>query len=550
MNVVQHDITQGTELNSVRVVNDFDDEKIDAKFTYEPCLSMRDVLLEQVPASSSRIHCNCQGPCNEKTCPCALKSEYGCFAWDKDRKLRFVTPYPIRECSHLCNCSDDCVNRTSQRQFEVELEIFKTENKGFGVRSPNWIPCGTFIIGYFGELMTDSFALVETEIQDTLYGDTGNYMLTLELDEDFQRNRYKVINERELGFVGDKIWEYLDKEEDPEEIDFFTHNSGRISNKELIDSWKDFDVDKKLPKYNFPHLEELPQSISDLVEIREKIYQNLVELKQDYLLREAREDPEFYEKQLREISGSERKKYEQMLEKKVQQIKEEDAGTLERLYATFPHVPLKHFSYMESKPGEKIENERFREVLSQFAYADQLYPRVNFQIALTLDTETDEYKKNQLLMTSQSFRPNLSSALLKEYPNPPYKTSLVESLRVEVEQEKIVDLYQHKRHKSQVQQVLINPKRIGNLARFFNHSCDANMSKVNVHCDEFALFRNKDGILQKEKFNRCILVANRDIPPYIELCWNYGPGFFDKKKEGAQVFCNCNSYNCRMKQGT
>lgn len=72
--------------------------------------------------------------------------------------LRF-TRHAIFECGWRCGCNPKkCNNRLVQKGIRVPLQVFKTEWKGWGLRSPKFIPAGTFVAEYVGELLTDSEA--------------------------------------------------------------------------------------------------------------------------------------------------------------------------------------------------------------------------------------------------------------------------------------------------------------------------------------------------------------------------------------------------------
>lgn len=61
--------------------------------------------------------------------------------------------YPIRECSMNCQCDEEsCTNRLVQHGCKFELEKFKTEHKGFGLRASQLICAGSFVIAYLGDL--------------------------------------------------------------------------------------------------------------------------------------------------------------------------------------------------------------------------------------------------------------------------------------------------------------------------------------------------------------------------------------------------------------
>ncbi|XP_042352536.1 histone-lysine N-methyltransferase SETMAR [Plectropomus leopardus] len=61
---------------------------------------------------------------------------------------------PMFECNALCTCSDACCNRVVQRGLTLRLEVFRTQNRGWGVRTLEAIPCGTFVCEYAGEVIS------------------------------------------------------------------------------------------------------------------------------------------------------------------------------------------------------------------------------------------------------------------------------------------------------------------------------------------------------------------------------------------------------------
>ncbi|XP_075951918.1 histone-lysine N-methyltransferase SETMAR [Anarhichas minor] len=60
---------------------------------------------------------------------------------------------PVFECNALCACSDACSNRVVQGGLRLRLEVYGTENKGWGVRTLEAIPRGTFVCEYAGEVI-------------------------------------------------------------------------------------------------------------------------------------------------------------------------------------------------------------------------------------------------------------------------------------------------------------------------------------------------------------------------------------------------------------
>lgn len=58
------------------------------------------------------------------------------------------------ECNILCACSDTCSNRVVQRGVRLRLEVYDTRNRGWGVRTLEPIPRGTFVCEYAGEVIS------------------------------------------------------------------------------------------------------------------------------------------------------------------------------------------------------------------------------------------------------------------------------------------------------------------------------------------------------------------------------------------------------------
>jgi histone-lysine N-methyltransferase SETDB1 len=64
-----------------------------------------------------------------------------------------------------CKCKkQSCFNRVVQNPISVHLELFKTENKGWGVRCLHDLPKGAFIATYSGMVLPPKFAYVQPQV--------------------------------------------------------------------------------------------------------------------------------------------------------------------------------------------------------------------------------------------------------------------------------------------------------------------------------------------------------------------------------------------------
>lgn len=116
--------------------------------------------------SSQLSPCECKDLCLHETCHCLLRSggpNYSLYMLKNKPQFRLnAKSYPVIECNSLCQCSETCNNRYVQRGPVEGLIIClsKNEHKGLGLFTRNFIPKGTFICEYAGEVISKSQALM------------------------------------------------------------------------------------------------------------------------------------------------------------------------------------------------------------------------------------------------------------------------------------------------------------------------------------------------------------------------------------------------------
>ncbi|XP_057799465.1 uncharacterized protein LOC131015206 [Salvia miltiorrhiza] len=142
------DISNGKERIPIWAVNTIDDQK-PPPFNYIPKMMYPD-WYHPIPPEG----CNCLGRCSAKRkCACATRNG-GAIPYNHNGAL-VETMNLVYECGPHCKCPPSCYNRATQRGIKFQLEIFKTESRGWGVRALASIPSGSFICEYTGELLED-----------------------------------------------------------------------------------------------------------------------------------------------------------------------------------------------------------------------------------------------------------------------------------------------------------------------------------------------------------------------------------------------------------
>ncbi|XP_069871268.1 histone-lysine N-methyltransferase EHMT1 isoform X2 [Dipodomys merriami] len=161
---MSRDIARGYERIPIPCVNAVDSEPCPTNYKYvsQNCVTS--------PMSIDRNithlqYCVCVDDCSSSTCMCGQLS-MRCW-YNKDGRLlpefNMAEPPLIFECNHACSCWRNCRNRVVQNGLRARLQLYRTQDMGWGVRSLQDIPLGTFVCEYVGELISDTEADVREE---------------------------------------------------------------------------------------------------------------------------------------------------------------------------------------------------------------------------------------------------------------------------------------------------------------------------------------------------------------------------------------------------
>uniref|UniRef100_A0AAY5L2M3 Euchromatic histone-lysine N-methyltransferase 1a n=1 Tax=Esox lucius TaxID=8010 RepID=A0AAY5L2M3_ESOLU len=156
---LSRDISRGYEAVPITCVNGVDSEPCPDNYKYVPdsCVTSPIHIDKDI---THLQHCVCTDDCSSNTCMCAQLS-LRCW-YDKEGRLplEFCQKEPpvLFECNHACSCWRSCRNRVVQNGLRARLQLYKTQRMGWGVKSLQDIPQGTFICEYVGEIITDAEA--------------------------------------------------------------------------------------------------------------------------------------------------------------------------------------------------------------------------------------------------------------------------------------------------------------------------------------------------------------------------------------------------------
>ncbi|WJX93400.1 Histone-lysine N-methyltransferase member suvh2 [Trifolium repens] len=133
------DISNKRESVPVRLFNDIDDNQEPLFYEYLRNTSFPQFVFHQ---SGKATGCQCVEACTDG-CFCSMKNG-GEFPYNLQGLLVRGKPL-IFECGPFCSCPPNCRNRVAQKGLKFRLEVFRSTQTGWGVRSLDLIQAGAFI---------------------------------------------------------------------------------------------------------------------------------------------------------------------------------------------------------------------------------------------------------------------------------------------------------------------------------------------------------------------------------------------------------------------
>ncbi|CAL0318553.1 unnamed protein product [Lupinus luteus] len=156
------DISINKEYVPVRLFNDIDQNNDPLYYEYLSRTTFPDFVFHQ---SGRATGCECVGGCVDG-CFCAMKNG-GEFSYNQNGVLLRGKPV-IFECGPFCCCPPHCRNRVTQKGLKHRLEVFRSRETGWGVRSLDLIQAGAFICEYTGVVLTKEQAEILSMNGDSL----------------------------------------------------------------------------------------------------------------------------------------------------------------------------------------------------------------------------------------------------------------------------------------------------------------------------------------------------------------------------------------------
>ncbi|XP_028803545.1 histone-lysine N-methyltransferase SUVR4-like [Neltuma alba] len=219
------DITKGSEKVKISLIDEYGSGEL-PKFNYIPhnlIYQSANVNISLARIADEGCCSDCLGDCLSQSLPCACAQETGgefaytlegllkdefltsCLSMKKEPQahhLVYCQECPlerskneympeqckghlirrfIKECWRKCGCDMQCGNRIVQRGLRCKLQVFFTgERKGWGLRTLEDLPRGSFVCEYVGEILTNM------ELYERIVHKNGNerhtYPVTLDAD--------------------------------------------------------------------------------------------------------------------------------------------------------------------------------------------------------------------------------------------------------------------------------------------------------------------------------------------------------------------------------
>ncbi|KAL0897123.1 hypothetical protein Bca101_081084 [Brassica carinata] len=160
---ITFNLSSGKESVPVYLYNDIDFDREPEGFDYIARSAINSVI--SGAHGGGNRGCECKYSCGND-CFCARRNG-GEIPYDEDGTLLRGKPV-VFECGVLCGCGPSCQNRVTQKGLSKRLEVFRSRETGWGVRTLDFIQAGAFICEYAGVVLTKEQAEIVSMNGDPL----------------------------------------------------------------------------------------------------------------------------------------------------------------------------------------------------------------------------------------------------------------------------------------------------------------------------------------------------------------------------------------------
>ncbi|KAF8108815.1 hypothetical protein N665_0104s0130 [Sinapis alba] len=145
---ITFNLSSSKENVPVYLYNDIDFDREPEKYDYIAKSAITSLISAHGGANRG---CDCKYSCGND-CFCARRNG-GEIPYDDDGTLLRGKPV-VFECGVLCACGPSCQNRVTQKGLSKRLEVFRSRETGWGVRTLDFVHAGMFICEYAGVVLT------------------------------------------------------------------------------------------------------------------------------------------------------------------------------------------------------------------------------------------------------------------------------------------------------------------------------------------------------------------------------------------------------------
>lgn len=458
--------------------------------------------------------CDCTDNCQDKSkCGCqlltveatklAVSNETDPSAGYVNKRLEEQLFTGLYECNQRCKCDYRCMNRVVQNGLRNRLQLFKTKAKGWGLRTLDDLPKGSFICIYAGQLLTEQ----EANQDGTQYGD--EYMAELDYIEVVE-NQHKDGYESDLPDSEDEGLgsghNSLNSDvlhEDSSDSDFVLHPT-KAEKMELGRS--ESQVDQK----NSSETNDGPNDDDEKLNLKD----------------EARKDS---------TESIDIHDYGENLAAKDEELPDLDNSNNVLMKSRILLRPLSPETEEKLKSHKSARRPRLEAHYSDKGESDSEEGKSSSK---TTTNQSDSDTKDSSEKDEAESQDDNSTDNIRRIISPTVKHSLsrsknsVTSSQPNIQQDAQDDESSVRLYFGEQYCYVMDAKSSGNIGRYLNHSCGPNVFVQNVFVDTHDL-----------RFPWVAFFAGQMIKAGEELTWDYNYEVGSVK--GREIYCHCGSNNCR-----